>query len=129
MELNELSENVYKRFIRFAVPDVTESEMDEILELCPNDNPLNHTNFISNVAQSVDISKEGPVNFFMNVAKMVMCSDDPIRKAFTLAFEYINNDEIMEESVDGITDLFRYRVECLRDQTQIVSDSDSDLDY
>ena len=72
----------------------------------------------------------------MNVAKMVMCGDDPIRKAFMLAIEYINNDEIeymnndelMEESVDGVTDLFRHRVECLRDQMQIVSDSESDLD-
>ncbi len=133
MELNELSENVYKYFIRSAVQDVTESEVNEILELHPNDNPLNHTNFIRSVTQSDDIPKEGPINFFISVTKMVMSSDDPIRKVFKLAIEYINDDgltsdELMEESVDGITDLLRYRVECLRDQIQIVSDSDSDLD-
>ncbi len=40
--MNELSENVYKHFIQSAVPSVTESEVAEILELYPNDNPLNY---------------------------------------------------------------------------------------
>ncbi len=130
MELNELSENVHKHFIRSAVLDVTDDEVTEILELYPNDNPLNHTNFIGNVTHSDDIPKEGPIDFFINVAKMVMCSNDPIRKAFIFAIEYINNDgltsdEIIEESANGLTDLFRYRVECLREMEQIDTDSDS----
>ncbi len=59
-----------------------------------------------------------------------MCSNDPIRKAFIFAIEYINNDgltsdEIIEESANGLTDLFRYRVECLREMEQIDTDSDS----
>ena len=49
MDLNELFNNVYKHFIRFAVPDVTEDEVTEILELYPNSNPLEHNNFIENV--------------------------------------------------------------------------------
>ncbi len=89
MELNELSKNVYKHFIRSAVLDVTEDEVTEILELYPNDNPLNHTNFIGSVTHSDDIPKEGPIDFFINVTKMVMCSNDPIRKAFIFAIEYI----------------------------------------
>ncbi len=122
-----MSENVYKHFVRSAVTNITESEVNEILELHPNDNPLNHTNFISNVAQSVDIPKEGPTNFFINVTKMVMSSDDPFRKVFRLAIEYINDDgltddETMEESADGLRDLIRYRVECLHDLVFIAED-------
>ena len=130
MELNELSENVYKHLIRFAVPDVTENEITRILELYPNNNPLNHTNLIGNVFLSDDVSKEGPTDFFISIAKMVMGSNDPLRKAFRLAIEYINNDgitddESIEESADTLTDLLRYRVECLR---EIDSDSEDDID-
>ncbi len=83
------------------------------------------------MTHSDDIPKEGPIDFFTNVTKMVMCSNDPIRKAFIFATEYINNDgltsdEIIEESADGITYLFRYRVECLREMEQIVTDIDSE---
>ncbi len=137
MELNELSTSVYERLIRFAVLDVTESEIIDVMSYHTNDNPLNHESFISNVSQSDDIPKEGPIEFFNNVAKMVLLSDDPIRKAFKLAIEYINDDgltdeESIEESVDALTDLFKYRVECLRDERPlelvINEDSDDDLD-
>ena len=69
MELNELSKNVYKHFIRSAVKNVTESDVEEILELHPNDNPLNHTNIIRSVAQSDDIPKEGPTIFILTWLK------------------------------------------------------------
>ena len=137
MEFNELSTSVYKHLIRFAVPDVTESEIIDAMSYRANDNPLNYESFISNVSQSDDIPKEGPIEFFNNVAKMVLLSDDPIRKAFKLAIEYINDDgltdeESIEESADALTDLFRYRVECLRDERPlefvINEDSDDDLD-
>ncbi len=71
MELNvpnavrTLSKNVYSHFIRFAVPDVTEDEVTRILELYPNDNPLNHTIFIWNVIHSNDIPKEGPIDILL----------------------------------------------------------------
>ena len=137
MELNELSESVYKHLIRFATPDVTTSEIIDIMSYHANDNPLNYDSFILNVSHSDDIPKEGPDEFFNNVAKMVLLSDDPIRKAFKLAIEYINNDgltdeESIEESADALTDLFKYRVECLRDERPlelvINEDSDDDLD-
>ncbi len=137
MELNELSESVYKHLIRFAVPDVTTSEIIDAMSYHANDNPLNYESFISNVSQSDDIPKEGPIEFFNNVAKMVLLSDDPIRKAFKLAIEYINDDgltdeESIEESADALTDLFKYRVECLCDERPlelvINEDSDDDLD-
>ena len=141
MELNELSESVYKHLIRSAVPDVTSSEIDDIISLHPNNNPLNHESFIPNVSNSDDIPKEGPIEFFNNVVKMVLFSNDPIRKAFKLAIEYINNDGIMddesiEESSDALTNLLKYRVECLRDESSsdiefefiIEEDSEDDLD-
>ncbi len=128
---------MYKHLIRSAVPDVTASEIIDIMSYHANNNPLNHESFISNVSQSNDIPKEGPIEFFNNVAKMVLLSDDPIRKAFKLAIEYINDDgltdeELIEESADALTDLFKYRVECLRDERPlelvINEDSDDDLD-
>ncbi len=130
MELNELSENVYKHFIRFAVPDVTDDEVTRIIELYPNNNHLEHTNFIGNVFLSDDIPKEGSTDFFISVTKMVIGSNDPLRKAFRLAIEYINNDgitddESIEESADSLTDLLRYRVECLR---EIDSNGEDDID-
>ncbi len=137
MELNELSESVYERLIRFTVPDVTESEIIDVMSYHANDNPLNHESFIPNVSQSDDIPKEGPIEFFNNVTKMVLLSNDPIRKAFKLAIEYINDDgltdeESIEESADALTDLFKYRVECLRDERPLDlitnEDSDDDLD-
>ncbi len=137
MELNELSASVYERLIRFAVPDVTESEITDVMSYHANDNPLNHESFISNVSQSDDIPKEGSIEFFNNVAKMVLLSDDPIRKAFKLATEYINDDglideESAEESADALKSLLRYRVECLRDERSLElvvnEDSDDDLD-
>ena len=133
MELNELSESVYKHLIRSAVPDVTSSEIIDIISNHANNNPLNHESFISNVSQSDDIPKEGPIEFFNNVAKMVLLSDDPIRKAFKLAIEYINEDGIMdeesiEERSDALTNLFKYRVECLRDESPLDSESESELE-
>ncbi len=49
-----------------------------------------------------------------------MSSDDPIRKAYALAIEYINDDGLISdddvtESADGFTNLIRFRVECLYD--------------
>ncbi len=108
MELNELSESVCKHLIRFAVPDVASSEIDDIISLHPNNNPLNHESFIPNVYNSDDIPKEGPIEFFNNVAKMVLFSNDPIRKAFKLAIEYINDDGIMDdESIEERADDLR----------------------
>ena len=89
------------------------------------------------MSQSDDIPKEGPIEFFNNVAKMVLLSDNPIRKAFKLAIEYINDDgltdeESIEESVDALTDLLKYRVECSRDERSlelVINEiSDDDLD-
>ena len=107
MELNvpnaviTLSENVYRCLIRFAVPDVTEDEVDRVLELCPtsdpDNNPLDHTNFIRNVNLSDDIPKEGPIDFYISVVRMVMASADPIEKVFRLALEYIYVDDIINE--------------------------------
>ncbi len=119
--MRTLSENVYRHLIRFAVPDVTEDEVTRILELYPNNNPLDNTIFIGNVIHSNDIPKEGPIDFFISIAKMVMQSNDPIRKAFRLAIEYIDNDgiiidnESIEESADAYELLYKMRVQFSRE--------------
>ncbi len=45
MELNELSASVYERLIRFAVPDVTESEIIDAMSYHANDNPFKPRKF------------------------------------------------------------------------------------
>ena len=104
MELNELSENVYKHFIRFSVPDITDDEVTRMIELYPNNNPLEHTNFVVNMTHSDHIPKEGPIGFFINRTKMVMCSNDPLKKAFRLAIDNdgITDDESIEESTSRL---------------------------
>ena len=118
MELNELSENVYKHFIRSAVPSVTEDEVAEILELYPGSNPLEFNSFIVNVIQSDDAPKEDPIDFFTNVAKMVLFSANPIKKAFSLANEYISDieddlaeDESAEERARACELVYKLKVE------------------
>ncbi len=134
MVLNELSDNVYKHFIRHAVPDVTDEEISSILRLYPNSNPLDHTTFFENMAHSNDIPKEGPRDFYICVVSMTMCSYDPIRKAFRLAIEYINDDgliddESIEESVDAYESLYKMRVQWLREGDSNIDDNyDSDID-
>ena len=40
MELNELSKTVYEHFIRKAVPDVTDNEVQEIMTNASYSNPI-----------------------------------------------------------------------------------------
>ncbi len=133
MELNELSKNVYKHFIRSAVLDVTEDEVTEILVLYPNSNPLEHNNFIENVIHSGDIPKEGPIDFFTNVVKMVMLSVNPIKRAFGLANEYISNDEddiaegeSIEERANACESLYKMIVQFLRGDQMSQESDDND---
>ena len=67
-----------------------------------------------------------------------MQSNDPIRKAFRLAIEYIDNDgiiidnESIEESADAYKLLYKMRVQFLRedrmDQENEYTDSEDDID-
>ena len=55
---------------------------------------------------------------------MVMGSNDPLRKAFRLAREYITNygiilnDELIEESADAYELLYKMRVEFFREDQE-----------
>jgi hypothetical protein len=125
MELNKLSENVYKHFIRSAVPRVTEDEVAEILELYPGSNPLEFNSFIMNGIQSDDAPKEDPIDFFTNVTKMVLLSTNPIKKAYSLANEYISDieddlaeDESVEERARACELVYKLKVEFLREESE-----------
>ena len=130
MELNELSKTVYEHFIRKAVPDVTDNEVQEIMTNASYSNPLNYEDFVTNVYLADNEPEEGVPEFYTNLVNMVLLSDDPINKSLELASEYLLNLDIYEDNDDYVeceTRSLRSTVRVLRENGQL-GDYDSDTD-
>ena len=130
MELNELSKTVYEHFIRKAVPDVTDNEVQEIMTNASYSNPLYYEDFVTNVYFADNEPEEGVPEFYTNLVNMVLLSDDPINKSLELASEYLLNLDIYEDNDDYVeceTHSLRSMVRNLRENGHL-SDYDSDDD-
>ncbi len=129
MELNELSKTVYEHFIRKAVPDVTDNEVQEIMTNASYSNPLNYEDFVTNVYLADNEPEEGVPEFYTNLVNMVLLSDDPINKTLELASEYLNLDiyEDNDDYVECEMHSLRSMVRNLRENGQL-GDYNSDTD-
>ena len=78
----EYSVHVYEKFIKHAVPDVTEEEIDQIVYNYPIDNPLHYPDFWDTAKKyHPNLSKERIDQIFMLAVKEVLRNENPIDMA------------------------------------------------
>ncbi len=115
---SELSDRVYDHFIQHVVSDVTDKEIRSILRSSSYDNPFYYANILGNTIYSDDIPKEGPTDYYITTAYMILSGEDPIRLALYLVCEYIVGKRLIsgeiDEYVDNYEDLYRSKVRWLR---------------